>query len=64
MATLRNSHVFFVNEAEGKVEQRSVEVGIEGLAKREIIEGVEPGDKLVTQGINRLVNGTPVEIIP
>ena len=60
----RRFHVFVVNEAEGKVEQRSIELGIEGLTKREIVEGVEPGDKLVTQGINRLVNGTPVEIIP
>ncbi len=60
----RNSYVFVVNEAEGTVEQRKVEEGIQGLAKKEIVEGVEPGDKLVTEGKNRLVNGTPVEIIP
>ena len=51
-------------EAEGIVEQRAIKQGIKGLAKREIIEGVEPGEKLATEGKNRLVNGAPVEIIP
>ena len=46
----RQSYVFVVNEADGTVEQRKVEVGIQGLAKKEIAEGVESGDKLVTQG--------------
>ncbi len=60
----RQPYVFVVNEAAGVVEQRAIKQGIEGLAKREIIEGVQPGEKLVTEGINRLVNGAPVEIIP
>ena len=60
----RQPYVFVVNEAEGVVEQRAIKQGIEGLAKREIIEGVKPGEKLVTEGNNRLVNGAPVEIIP
>ena len=60
----RQPHVFVVNEAESIVEQRAIKQGIEGLAKREILEGVKPGEKLVTEGKNRLVNGAPVEIIP
>ncbi|ELS01808.1 RND family efflux transporter, MFP subunit [Xenococcus sp. PCC 7305] len=60
----RQPYVFVVNEQEGIVEQRAIKQGIEGLAKREIIEGVKPGEKLVTEGKNRLVNGAPVEIIP
>ena len=60
----RANYVFVVDEAEGTVEQRKVEVGVEGLSKKEIIEGVEQGEKLVTEGKNRLVNGAPVEIIP
>ncbi|VEP11520.1 RND family efflux transporter, MFP subunit [Hyella patelloides LEGE 07179] len=60
----RHTYVFVVNEAEGIVEQRAIQQGIEGLAKREILEGVKPGEKLVTEGKNRLVNGAPVEIIP
>ncbi|MDJ0572052.1 MAG: hypothetical protein QNJ53_23810 [Pleurocapsa sp. MO_192.B19] len=55
----RQNYVFVVNETDGKVEQRKIEQGIEGLAKKEIIEGVEPGEKLVTEGKNRLVNGAP-----
>ena len=57
-------NVFVVDEAQGVVEQRAINQGIEGLAKREIAQGVEPGEKLVTEGKNRLVNGAPVEIIP
>lgn len=60
----RQSYVFVVDEAEGTVEQRPIKQGIEGLAKREIIEGVDPGEKLVTAGKTRLVDGAPVEIIP
>lgn len=60
----RANYVFVVNEADGTVEQRQIEQGIEGLSKKEILAGVEPGDKLVTEGKNRLVNGAPVEIIP
>ncbi len=60
----RQPHVFVVNEEKGIVEQREISPGIEGLAKREILEGVKPGEKLVTEGNNLLVNGAPVEIIP
>ena len=60
----RANYVFVVNEADGTVEQRQIEQGVEGLSKKEILEGVEPGEKLVTEGKNRLVNGAPVEIIP
>ena len=60
----RQPYVFAVNEEKGIVEQRKIKQGIEGLAKQEIIQGVKPGEKLVTEGKNRLVNGAPVEIIP
>ena len=56
-------YVFVVNEDTGKVEERQIESGIEGLTRREILTGVKPGDVLVTEGTNRLVNGAPVEII-
>ena len=48
--------MFVVNESEVTVEQRQIEVGIQELAKKEIAKGIEPGDKLVTEGIKRLVN--------
>ena len=56
--------MFVVNEDQEIVEQRAIKQGIEGLAKQEILEGANPGDKLVTEGKNRLVNGAPVEIVP
>ncbi len=60
----RQAHDFVVNESRGIVEQRAIKQGIEGLAKQEILEGVKPGEKLVKEGKNRLVNAAPVEIIP
>jgi len=61
----RKPHVFVVKEEDGKqfVEQRQISTGIEGLSQREILEGVEPGELLVTEGKNRLVNGAPVDVV-
>jgi len=53
----RQLFVFVVDETEGTVEQRAVQEGIEGLAKREILKGVKIGEKLVTDGKTQLVNG-------
>ncbi|NET61511.1 MAG: HlyD family efflux transporter periplasmic adaptor subunit [Symploca sp. SIO2E6] len=58
-------HVFVIKEENGKkvVEQRKVEPGIEGISKREILQGVKPGELLVTDGKNRLVDGAPVDVV-
>jgi multidrug efflux pump subunit AcrA (membrane-fusion protein) len=56
-------YIFVVNPDEGVVEQRPVELGITGIRQREILGGVEPGELVVEQGQNRLVDGTPVEIL-
>ena len=56
-------HVFAVNEAEGVVEQREIIQGIRGISNREILQGVKPGELLVTEGKNSLVDGAPVEVI-
>ena len=54
---------FVVNEADGTVQKREVTLGIEGLSGVEIISGVEPGEQVVVEGQNRLVDGTPVEVV-
>ncbi|MEM9216504.1 MAG: HlyD family efflux transporter periplasmic adaptor subunit [Cyanobacteria bacterium P01_F01_bin.150] len=54
---------FVVSETDGTVEQRRVTPGVESLAGIEILAGVEPGELVVTAGQNRLVDGTPVEMI-
>ncbi|WP_254565675.1 HlyD family efflux transporter periplasmic adaptor subunit [Oscillatoria sp. HE19RPO] len=59
----RQPHVFVVNPETGRVEQREITLGIEGISTREIVEGVNPGELLVTEGSNRLVDGAPVEIV-
>ena len=56
-------YAFVVNEADGTVERRPVTRGIEGLSGVEILSGVEPGELVVVEGQNRLVEGTPVEIV-
>lgn len=56
-------YAFVVNQSSGRVERRAVERGIEGLTGVEIISGIEPGDLVVTDGVNRVVDGTLVEIV-
>ncbi len=56
-------YVFVVDEGKGIVEQREVVEGIPGLSMQEIIQGVDKGALLVTDGRHRLSNGAPVEII-
>lgn len=56
-------YVFVVNNDKGVVEQRPVELGIKGITQREIITGVNPGEWVVTEGQNRLVDGAPVRVV-
>ncbi|NET38646.1 MAG: HlyD family efflux transporter periplasmic adaptor subunit [Cyanothece sp. SIO1E1] len=59
----RQPYVFVVNETDGTVEQRPIKQGIEGLDAIEVLEGVQPGERVVTEGNNRLVSGASIEII-
>lgn len=58
----RVPYVFVVN-SENAIEQRQVQLGIKGIIKQQIISGVEAGETVVTQGQNRLVEGTPVKSV-
>jgi len=40
-----------------------VETGITGERETVITKGLEPGDAIVAEGVNRLADGTPVEIL-
>jgi len=55
--------VFVVNEQNNQVQLRQVKEGIEGMSLQEIISGVKAGELVVTEGGNRLVDGTPVEVV-
>uniref|UniRef100_A0ACD5GXF7 Efflux RND transporter periplasmic adaptor subunit n=1 Tax=Desertifilum tharense IPPAS B-1220 TaxID=1781255 RepID=A0ACD5GXF7_9CYAN len=60
----RVPYVFAVNPETNTVEQRQVELGIEGFDRREILSGVQVGEQLVTEGQSGLVNGARVQVIP
>jgi HlyD family secretion protein len=56
-------YVFRVDKALKKVEQLQIVEGISGLSMQEILQGVDEGELLVTDGRHRLSNGAPVEVI-
>ncbi len=56
-------HVFVVDKEKQVVRLRPIEEGIRGISLTEIKSGVRAGELVVTEGRNRLVDGTPVEII-
>ncbi len=58
----RVPYVFVVNP-ENIVEQRQVQLGVKGIIKQQILSGIEAGETIVTQGQNRLVEGTPVRSV-
>ncbi|MBF2016122.1 MAG: efflux transporter periplasmic adaptor subunit [Rivularia sp. T60_A2020_040] len=55
-------YIFVVNQ-QGVVKQRQVNLGIRGINQQQIISGIEAGESVVTQGQNRLVDGTPVRVV-
>ena len=59
----RQSYVFVVNPDTNTVEQRPVVLDIEGLDRISIAQGLRPGELVVTEGSNRLVNGSPIELV-
>lgn len=59
----RKSYVFVVNEETGRVEQRPVVLDIEGLDSISIARGLKPGELVVTEGSNRLVHNSPIEVV-
>ncbi|MEO0378471.1 MAG: biotin/lipoyl-binding protein [Cyanobacteria bacterium P01_A01_bin.17] len=56
-------YAFVVNDADGTVQRREVTLGIEGLSGVEVLSGLQPGEQVVVEGQNRLVDGTPVEVV-
>lgn len=56
-------YVFVIDEETNEVEQRAVEIGIEGINERQILTGVAAGEQVVTEGQNRLVDGASVQIV-
>ncbi|MEM9137302.1 MAG: HlyD family efflux transporter periplasmic adaptor subunit [Cyanobacteria bacterium P01_F01_bin.42] len=59
----RKAYVFVVDRETQRVEQREVTLDIEGLDRISIARGLRPGELVVTEGGNRLVDNSPVEIV-
>lgn len=61
----QSPYIFVVNQEEETktIEQRQVKLGIRGISKQQILQGVEAGESVVTKGQNRLVEGAPVQIV-
>ncbi len=62
----RDPHVFVIQQTpDGQtfVERRDIERGINGMEDQEIQTGVQPGEWLVTDGKERLVDGAPVNVV-
>ncbi|MBT4223206.1 MAG: efflux RND transporter periplasmic adaptor subunit [Opitutae bacterium] len=57
---LMGNRVFIVKD--GRVEQREVQVGFRGLNKLQILEGLQPGDKVVVENLDMVRSGGRVRI--
>ncbi len=53
----------FVVQEDGTVTQRQIRQGVEGANGVEILSGVQAGETVVIEGENRLVEGTPVDVV-
>lgn len=56
------SKVFVV--ADGKVHERRVRTGMREASRVEIVEGVKPGETVVTGNLSQLFHGAPVTVVP
>ena len=58
-----NFAVFVVDE-KGTANMRPIQVGIRLAGKAEVIKGLNPGEKVVVEGIQKLRPGAPVKMAP
>lgn len=57
-------HLVWVVDAENKVSKKRVTPGVQHNLSVVIESGLAPGDRVVTDGIDRLTDGVQVEIVP
>jgi len=57
-----NSHVFVISD-EGNANRRDIKLGFEDKGLVEVLEGLTPGERVVTAGKGSLSEGTRVEVV-
>ncbi len=60
----RDRHFLFRITPDNKVEKRQVMIGTRMPGWVEILAGVSPGDRVVTDGVHRIRDGSVVQIVP
>ena len=57
-----SQHVYVIED--GIAQRRTVVLGLVGAGFAEVTEGVEPGETVVIKGVNRVVDGSKVQVVP
>ena len=57
-----SQHVYVIED--GIALRRAIVLGSVGAGFAEITEGIEPGDTVVIKGVNRVVDGSKVLVVP
>jgi membrane fusion protein (multidrug efflux system) len=65
-ALMSNGDLFsvFVVDARGLAQQRAVRVGYRLTGRAEIMQGLNAGEKVVVEGLQKLRPGAPVKLAP
>jgi membrane fusion protein (multidrug efflux system) len=57
-----SQHVYVVES--GIAQRRAIVLGSVGAGFAEVPEGIEPGETVVIKGVNRVVDGSKVQVVP
>jgi len=57
-----SQHVYVIED--GIARRRVIALGSVGAGFAEVAEGIEPGDTIVIKGVNRVVDGSKVQVVP
>jgi membrane fusion protein (multidrug efflux system) len=57
-----SQHVYVIED--GIAQRRTVVLGLVGAGFAEVTEGIEPGETVVSKGVNRVVDGSKVQVVP
>lgn len=55
--------VFLINPQDNKVQMQTIQTGVVDNGMTQVVEGLKLGDQVVIEGVDRLRNGSTVEII-